>query len=72
MTEQDMAKALGELVTDEVEGDEFADQLRAQIEEVLSYEDAGVMSSNTGLVLRMADGSEFQIRVIQSRMASRG
>ena len=32
-----------------------------------SFTEAGIMSYNKGLVLRTADGSEFQITIVQSR-----
>ena len=32
-----------------------------------SFEEAGVLSGDDGLVLRMQDGSEFQITIRQSR-----
>lgn len=32
-----------------------------------SFADAGVMTTNEGLVLRMADGTEFQVTVVRSR-----
>ena len=34
---------------------------------VRSFEDAGVMTRNAGLVLRAPDGQEFQISVVKSR-----
>ena len=34
---------------------------------VRSFEEAGVMTCNAGLVLRTPDGQEFQIRVVKSR-----
>ena len=34
---------------------------------VRSFEEAGVMTCNAGLVLRSPDGQEFQISVIKSR-----
>ena len=34
---------------------------------VRSFEEAGVMTRNAGLVLRTPDGQEFQISVIKSR-----
>ncbi len=34
---------------------------------VRSFEDLGVLTSNTGLVLRAPDGQEFQITVVRSR-----
>jgi hypothetical protein len=32
-----------------------------------SFEEAGVLTNNSGLVLRFEDGSEFQVSVVQSR-----
>jgi hypothetical protein len=32
-----------------------------------TFEDAGVLSTNAGLVLKMRDGSEFQITVVKSK-----
>ena len=34
---------------------------------VRSFEEAGVMTCNAGLVLRTPDGQEFQISVVKSR-----
>ena len=34
---------------------------------VRSFEEAGVMTRNAGLVLRTPDGQEFQISVVKSR-----
>lgn len=34
---------------------------------VTTFEDAGVMSRDNGLVLRMSDGSEFQLYIVKSR-----
>ncbi len=34
-----------------------------------SFEDAGVLTSDNGFVLRLQDGSEYQITVVQSRQS---
>ena len=34
---------------------------------VRSYRETGMMTYNKGLVLRLADGSEFQLTIVQSR-----
>ena len=34
--------------------------------EVRSFEDAGILTHNEGLVLRLPDGSEFQVTVVKS------
>jgi hypothetical protein len=41
-----------------------------EVESVRSFRSAGVLSSNEGAVVRMEDGSEFQLTVVQSRHAS--
>jgi hypothetical protein len=34
---------------------------------VRSFSEDGLMTSNEGLVLKLADGSEFQIQILQSK-----
>jgi hypothetical protein len=34
---------------------------------VMTYEEAGMITSDTGLVVRTIDGSEFQITIVKSR-----
>jgi hypothetical protein len=50
----------------------FAEQLTEAIEisieaDVQSFRATGVLSGNEGLVVRLADGSEFQVTIVQSR-----
>jgi hypothetical protein len=40
---------------------------RDEIKRVQSFEEAGVLTTNNGLVVRTSDGSEFQITIIQSK-----
>jgi len=37
-----------------------------EINSIRTFEDAGVLSRNMGLVIRYDDGTEFQITVVQS------
>jgi len=37
------------------------------IDDVRTYEQSGVMTCNQGLVIRMSDGTEFQVTIVQSR-----
>ena len=37
------------------------------IEDTRTFESAGLMTSNEGLVVRLDDGSEFQVSVVRSR-----
>ena len=70
MTADEMAQALAALVeadagqmAAEVTGDDDAPGL----ESVNSYADAGVLTSEAGLVVALTDGSEFQVTVVRSR-----
>lgn len=36
-----------------------------------SFDDVGMMTMNKGVVITMADGSEFQLKVVQSKRADR-
>ena len=38
-----------------------------EIRSIRTYEDAGVMTYNKGLVIRYDDGTEFQVTIVQSR-----
>lgn len=35
--------------------------------EVATYEEAGILTRNEGLVLKVEDGSEYQITIVQSK-----
>jgi hypothetical protein len=37
------------------------------ISEVATFNDRGIMTTNKGIVLSFADGSEFQITIVRSR-----
>ena len=62
---------------DEMEGDDddiaLADLARDMVAEiegittVATFEDAALLTGNAGLVIRTADGSEFQITIVKSR-----
>ena len=65
-------------VREEVDGDDddgtladFARDLAdtiGEVESAASYEEVGILSGGNGIVLRMADGAEFQISIVQSRL----
>ena len=61
MTETEIREALTEVLFD---GD-AADDL--DLRDALSFSEDGVLTSNEGLVLRMRDGSEFQLTIVKSR-----
>jgi len=37
------------------------------VAEVVTFRDAGVLTYDRGLVVRMVDGSEFQLTIVRSR-----
>ena len=37
------------------------------VRSVLTYDEAGMLTNNAGLVVRTIDGSEFQITIVKSR-----
>lgn len=45
---------------------QFTDQFDPP-QTVSTFDGVGLMTSNRGLVLRMADGSEFQVSIVRSR-----
>jgi hypothetical protein len=74
MTEQEMERVLLELFEEvswiEEDDDEMtvaAPRELVGLEEAGTFASHGLLSGNRGLVLRLADGSEFQITIVQSR-----
>lgn len=57
---------------DENVGEEFMDELRMSLEEmpavesVDSFEEVMLLTDNNGFVLRLKDGREFQLTVVES------
>jgi hypothetical protein len=68
MNETDLVEALVGLFNNDTCLDEV-DPLVEDTEWVSTYEQQGVLTRNAGLVLRLRDGSEFQLTVVQSRRA---
>lgn len=52
---------------DLIEAEESDERIADQIHSATSYEDAGILTTDRGIVLRMADGSEYQITIVQRR-----
>lgn len=61
MTEREVSEELEQLIE--------AAQIEheTKIMDYARFEDAEILSSNEGLVIKMTDGSEFQITIVQSR-----
>ena len=49
------------------EDDAAFESIEAEVDHAASYADAGVLTQNAGFVLRLVDGSEFQITIVRSR-----
>lgn len=56
--ELEFASALTEIM--------FTDEASEFIDDVRTFEDAGLLTSNAGLVIRDAEGREFQVTIVQS------
>ena len=65
MNENGFAACLAAILNGECDLNESFDP--DGIRDVVTFEDAGVLTSNAGLVVRMDDGCEYQITVVRSR-----
>ena len=68
MNEHEIAAILNAL---QYECGEDGEPILEQLESASSFEDAGILTRNRGVVWRMADGSEFQITVVRSAAPNR-
>jgi hypothetical protein len=63
MTEQEMEDTLRELIETAMEEREDEEQeLRVE-----SFEEAGILTMNKGLVIETASGAKFQVTIVRSR-----
>ena len=46
--------------------EDLPDEL-SEVERVQTYDEAGILTNNKGLVLRMKDGAEFQLTLVRCR-----
>ena len=72
MNEQTMQDALNALIADVMlcinTGDEIEPPEELDgVDSIQTFEEAGVLTMNKGLVLRMKDRREFQVTIVQSR-----
>jgi len=73
MNEQEFQDALSTALQElawMAEDDEYPDTLPAdlaEVREVRTFDAAGVLTQNKGLVVTLADGSELQVTIVQSR-----
>ena len=64
VTEDTLQDGLMELIA-EASGDSFG--IGWENARVSTFEEAGVMTYNKGLVIRLPNGTEFQVAIVQSR-----
>lgn len=69
MDERDFCDALTEILESGNEDNEF-EFAAGGIASVVSFDRAGLLTSNEGIVVRLADGSEFQVTVVMRSGAS--
>ena len=63
-TDTDMQNALAQLIT----GDwGYGTEVNWENLRVQTFDNAGIMTYNKGLVITLPDGSEFQVTIVQSR-----
>jgi hypothetical protein len=66
-TEEDVLMMLHNSLESLDESESEENETEPQIQGIIDFGNAGLLSNNTGLVLRMKDGTEFQITVVQSK-----
>lgn len=64
MNEKTIEDALNLLISGELD---LVDTALGEVSDIKTYAEAGILTRDSGLVLRMEDGSEFQITIKQSK-----
>lgn len=72
MTEELMVKTLRDLLENGSTDQDDTEEVLAQLQQVTTFDDEMMLTSNKGLVVRLDDGTEFQVTVVQSRGVSDG
>ncbi len=65
MTDHEFAAHLAAILNGDVDADEAFDA--NGVCRAMPYDEAGMLTRNAGLVVRMDDGSEYQITIVRSR-----
>lgn len=65
MTDHGFAACLAAILNGEGGVNEILDP--DGVHDAVPYDEAGVLTRNAGIIVRMDDGSEFQITVVRSR-----
>lgn len=64
MNKKTIEDALNLLISGELD---LVDTALGEVSNIKTYAEAGILTRDSGLVLRMEDGSEFQITIKQSK-----
>ena len=64
MNEKTIEDALNLLISGELD---LVDTALGEVSNIKTYAEAGILTRDSGLVLRMEDGSEFHITIKQSK-----
>lgn len=64
MNEKTIEDALNLLISGELD---LVDTALGEVSNIKTYAEAGILTRDSGLVLRMEDGNEFQITIKQSK-----
>ena len=64
MNEKTIEDALNLLISGELD---LVDTALGEVSNIKTYAEAGILTRDSGLVLRMEDGSEFKITIKQSK-----
>ena len=71
MNEHELAQAMMDLLNNAfeaaIDGDVEVPGELTEVRDMRTFEEAGVLSNNAGLVIRMTDNREFQVTVVQNR-----
>ena len=63
-TDTDLQNGLAQLITDDWG---YGTEVNWENLQVQTFDNAGIMTYNKGLVITLPDGSEFQVTIVQSR-----
>jgi hypothetical protein len=72
MDDKLMAKTLTDLLENGSTNQVDTEEVLSKLQRVSTFEDELMMTSTVGLVIQCDDGSEFQVKVVQSKEATDG
>ena len=61
-TEKDMC----DLIEEALEYENSDEGIESEVKRIRSFDEAGLLTTDSGLVIKMKDGSEFQITVVKA------